>query len=117
MDLTRLKQKISSGNAEAFYDSAEWLEVRKGIIALDHHQCAKCGKIFRDDSEAVVHHVAHLKDRPELALAARNPATGERQLITLCRSCHAKEHPENWRPKPWWRHGPRKERLTEERWD
>lgn len=46
--------------------------------------CKKRG-LFR--KATIVHHIKHLKDRPDLALDENN-------LISLCGSCHDIVHPE-----------------------
>lgn len=59
-----------------------------------------------------MHHVKHLKDRPDLALSIWDSETGERQLETLCKFCHEEEHPESLR-----QFKPMATPLTLERWD
>ena len=57
------------------------------------------------------HHVKHLRQRPDLALSIWDPDTGARQLVTVCKACHEREHPESLR-----RSVPAAP-LTAERWD
>lgn len=61
---------------------------------------------------SIVHHVKHLRDRPDLALSIWDPETGERQLLTVCKWCHEAEHPEALTPQR-----PKKEPVTQERWE
>ena len=74
---------------------------------------ARCAKQKADTAKAtIVHHVKHLKDRPDLALSIIDPDTGERQLITVCKRCHEELHPESQQQTI------SKEKFeTEERWD
>ena len=60
----------------------------------------------------LVHHVKRLKDRPDLALSIIDPATGERQLISVCKDCHEMLHPESQR-----QFFPKEPPVTVERWD
>lgn len=85
---------------------------RIGILRMDLGECQLCKARGRYRKAALVHHVQHLKDRPDLALSAFDPDTGRRQLVSLCRSCHEEQHPERMR-----RTAPKPEPLTEERWD
>jgi 5-methylcytosine-specific restriction endonuclease McrA len=70
-----------------FYLSAAWLHKRDKILERDHYECQKHKKQGRFAKATCVHHIKHLKDRPDLALADDN-------LISLCDSCHNEEHPE-----------------------
>ena len=60
----------------------------------------------------IVHHIKHLRQRPDLALSVFDPDTGARQLETLCKRCHELEHPESQR-----QYAPQTPPLTAERWD
>ena len=93
-----------------FYNSQEWHELSDKIRKYDHYQCTLCGSSRRP---LIVHHVKHLKDRPDLALKMYDPGTGERQLITVCKRCHEKLHPESLKENQ----AKIKEIITEERWE
>lgn len=87
--------------------------MRKEVLDLDHNECQVCRNCHRVGPADLVHHVKHLKDRPDLALSIFDPDTGKRQLLSVCRACHEILHPERMR----------REKisivplLTEERWD
>lgn len=109
--LIKLCSLIEDGRQDNFYAWHCWKRVAAYVKRLDNFECQHCklsGKFSRGE---IVHHVKHLTDRPELALSVFDPETGERQLITLCRECHEREHPE--RLKPFALAAP----LTSERWD
>ena len=107
----KLLELINSGKADTFYSWTEWLKLRKKVMQMDHHECQICKAKGRYSRGYIVHHVKHLKDRPDLALCIADPDTGERQLITVCKRCHEDLHPESKQQcTP-------KEYLTEERWD
>lgn len=92
----------------AFYKSKEWKKLRAAVLKLDHYECQQCKKEGRYSKAQTVHHVHHVKDRPDLALTYMHE--GKRNLVSLCRECHNKAHPEKFRK---WE---RKEPLTPERW-
>lgn len=100
-------------DAEAlrFYKSSAWQRKRQEVLALDRYECQRCKARGKYNKATIVHHVKHLKDRPDLALSIYDGE--ERQLVSLCKSCHEDEHPEaqmqnkNKFVKP----------LTDERWD
>ena len=71
----------------AFYRSGAWLLKRKSILIRDNNECQKCKSKGRYSKAECVHHVKHLKDREDLALADNN-------LLSLCYVCHNEEHPE-----------------------
>lgn len=114
MRLKQLVALIAQGNEARFYDWPEWDARRGDALKLDKGECFLCRIRRKRYRKAVlVHHVKHLKDRPDLALSLFDPDTGERQLVSLCRSCHEDEHPERrWRKATAFRSP-----VTEERWD
>lgn len=110
--LAQLRQLIADGKEAAFYSWTEWLQLRRDVLALDRFECQHCKERGKYSRAQIVHHVKHLRDRPDLALSAFDPDTGERQLVSLCKSCHELEHPEAMRQT-----APKKPVLTMERWD
>jgi len=98
----------------SFYKWTRWEEVRADVLRLDHYECQRCKlKYHRYRRATTVHHVNHLKTRPDLALDIyyHNPAThcDERNLLSLCHDCHEEVHG--------WRIPACQDPLTEERWD
>lgn len=111
--LAQLRQLIAEGREARFYWWPEWKTVRAEVLRLDRYECQRCRRKFgRYRRARIVHHVKHLRDRPDLALSIWDESTGERQLESLCKSCHEVEHPESQR-----RSGIRHEPITAERWD
>lgn len=111
--LIQLRAMLENGTSDRFYDWPEWAQVRIDVLNLDNHECQICKHYGRVGPSDLVHHVKPLKTRPDLALSVFDPDTGERQLITVCRSCHEVLHPERMRRKNIVFVPP----LTEERWD
>ena len=102
---------IETGQEHRFYISAAWIRRAAKVRRLDRNECALCRSRGRYARGEIVHHVKHLKDRPDLALEIFDPDTGERQLVTLCKRCHEEMHPDALRSaQP-------QSKLTEERWD
>ncbi len=72
---------------KTFYDSAAWKRTRERTLRRDKYMCVECRRYGRMREAVDVHHIKHLEDAPELALDPRN-------LISLCRACHNRQHPE-----------------------
>lgn len=108
-------QQCAEHDPHAFYIWGRWLQVRKEVLALDHYECQLCrAKYQRYRRADTVHHINHLKARPDLALEiwVDDPVTHtkKRNLVSLCHDCHEEVH--DFRIKK-----PEEEPLTEERWD
>jgi len=111
MRLLELNQLIAAGQEAKFYDWTEWDHTREAVLNLDNHECQRCKTLKRRYRKAVlVHHVKHLKERPDLALSVWDG--NQRQLVSLCRACHEDVHPERR-----WRKAVKREYVTAERWD
>lgn len=78
---------------KAFYHTAAWTRVRLLALQRDGYLCQDCldkvkrGEAFRVNPADTVHHIISLEAAPELGLCLDN-------LRSICRDCHAKEHPE-----------------------
>ena len=110
--LAQLVGLIQTGNSHKFYGWQEWLCLRSEVLRLDNWECKLCKSRGRHCPAVIVHHVKHLQDRPDLALSVWDPVTGERQLVSVCKRCHKRLHPESQRP-----FARRRPPVTEERWD
>lgn len=110
--LERLRQYLDAGTEARFYWSSPWQRLRSYVLDLDRHECQICKARGRYSRADIVHHVKHLRERPDLALSVYDPDTGERQLISVCKACHEAEHPEALR-----RLDSKSPALTPERWD
>lgn len=113
MTLQHIIDLINADSTELFYVSAAWLKLRSEVMKYDHYECQLCKKQGRYRRGVLVHHVKHLRDRPDLALSIYDPETGERQLITVCKQCHEEQHPEALQPRIL----KKCEQITPERWD
>jgi len=78
---------------DAFYASPQWRRKRELILRRDGYRCQECRRYGRITQATTVHHIQHLEDRPDLALVSSN-------LVSLCRACHAKAHPEKGGARP-----------------
>lgn len=111
--LLQLQALIAAGTSDRFYDWPEWEALREDVLRTDCRECQLCKARGRFRRAVLVHHVKHLRDRPDLALSVCDEETGERQLISLCRSCHEEVHPERMRRRDCVPVPP----VTVERWD
>ena len=110
--LNKLLLWIEKGEEHRFYLTGWWKAICKEVKRIDRNECQICRNVHkRFRRGTLVHHVKHLKDRPDLALSIFDPDTGERQLVLVCKQCHEDEHPESLR-----RISPVLP-VTEERWD
>ena len=109
--LAHLVALLASGKENTWYNSGDWQAVRDAVKRIDH-ECIICKTAGRHSVTRYVHHVKHLRDRPDLALSIYDPDTGERQLICVCKQCHELLHPESQR-----QYRPSKPPITAERWD
>ena len=110
--LAELAALLSAGQEYKFYSWPEWRGLRAEVLRLDHYECQHCKAAGRYSRGYIVHHVKHLRERPDLALSVVDPDTGARQLETLCKHCHELEHPESQR-----QFQPQAPPITAERWD
>lgn len=110
--LTRLMALLSAGKENVWYNSGDWKAVKAAVRKIDHDDCLICKAMGRRRAAHIVHHVRHLRDRPDLALSIYDPDTGARQLISVCKDCHEMLHPEAQR-----QYRPHGKPVTEERWD
>lgn len=70
-----------------FYKTMAWRRKRLEILERDNYECQLCKREGKYNKGNTVHHIQHMEDRPDLALADDN-------LLTVCEACHNKEHPE-----------------------
>lgn len=102
---------LSEGKENLWYNTEPWKSWRAKVLQIDHHDCVMCKSKGKARRATIVHHVKHLKDRPDLALSIWDPDTGERQLISVCKHCHELLHPESQKKCVV------KQPITAERWD
>lgn len=87
MFLKKLLRWIEEDKIIRFYQSRQWRQVRAKRLALDNFECQLCKVDGKYHKAETVHHIEHVKDRPTRALDITN-------LVSLCKRCHNKEHPE-----------------------
>ena len=112
MRTEELAKLIEQGKEHSFYTSVLWGRTRETVLKLDRYECQLCKAKGRYARAEIVHHVRHLKDRPDLALSIWDPETGDRQLLSVCKACHEREHPESLV-----QFEPKAQPMTAERWD
>lgn len=94
MNVEKIKQLLDTGKEINFYMSSAWQTLAAKVRRMDRYECQLCKARGRYSRGVIVHHVKHLRDRPDLALSIYDPDTGERQLLTVCKKCHEEQHPE-----------------------
>lgn len=111
MNLTSEIRKLESQNRlYMFYKSHEWQELRAAILFADHYECVGCRSQARISPAVTVHHVNEVRRRPELALSeyyTDDAGKRQRNLLSLCASCHNEAHERRAKPKP---------KINVERW-
>ena len=90
--MDKLTDLIAQGREGEFYRSRTWKRVAHEVRQIDRNECQLCKACGRYSRGEIVHHIKHLRDRPDLAMDIYDPITGERQLITVCKRCHEREH-------------------------
>lgn len=69
-----------------YYYGENWEQQRKLVLKRDGHHCQSCG-ISENGREHDVHHIIPFR---EFGLKRYKEANNLENLLTLCRSCHAK---------------------------
>ena len=88
---------IEIDKLERFYQTEEWKKLRLEVLEYFHNECQHCLKRGRYSKAKCVHHVNHVKNRPDLALSryfVDEKGQKQLQLVPLCDTCHNLEHPE-----------------------
>lgn len=109
--LKKLVTLISAGKTDLFYSWQIWQRTRVAVFALDNYECQYCKAAGKYSRAEIVHHVKHLRDRPDLALTVYDG--DERQLVSCCKKCHELQHPESLKSIQL----SQKNFITTERWD
>ena len=110
-----LKDMIASDRVVLFYNRSAWKHLSRTVMEYDRFECQECKKKGKYKKADLVHHVNHLKDRPDMALTFWYEENGERKrnLVSVCRDCHETVcHPERMQAAD-----VREKFETEERWD
>lgn len=81
----QIRQLITEGRLEEFYNSKGWRRLSHRIIHEAHYECRMCREQHRLTRAVLAHHVKHLRDYPELAYEPSN-------LMPLCYDCHERIH-------------------------
>lgn len=88
---------MTKDEAQRFYESKEWRRLRKIVLKMDKYECQECKTVGRYTKATTVHHVNHLRNKPDMALNIFDEL-GNRNLISVCRECHETVcHPERMR--------------------
>ena len=114
-----INRLIQEDKLYKFYKSREWRQLRQEVLDDEHNECVNCREKYGRITAAVtVHHVNHVKDRPDLALSRYyTDINGEQQpnLVALCGRCHNEVHPEKIH-KANNKKNKKKEKINDEKW-
>lgn len=92
-----IEQLIRDNQMYKFYKSRSWIELKNSVMEEFHHECGRCRAKGKITKAVTVHHINHVKDRPDLALSEYyidDNGNKQRNLIPLCARCHNEVHPE-----------------------
>ena len=70
-----------------FHCTKQWRKKRRYILQRDGYRCQICKRYGINTDAKIVHHIQEVEERPDLKFCNDN-------LISLCPSCHNKQHPE-----------------------
>jgi len=110
---SEIKELIKKDNLHKFYTDRAWRRLRQQVLKMDKYECQKHKARGQYRRATHVHHVNHVKNRPDLAMSLLYEDENgviRRNLISVCSECHELEHPERMR-----KYEPKKP-ITEERW-
>lgn len=89
-----LKKLILEGKVSKFYESRQWKQLSRQVIAEYHGECFLCRQQKKLTRAVLVHHVRPLREYPELAYSRTYRDKGGEyiQLMPLCFECHERIH-------------------------
>lgn len=94
---TYIRRLIKANRIIDFYKSDDWLELKAEVLEHFHNECQRCLEKGKVTFAQCVHHVNHVKKRPDLALSKYyidDKGNKQYNLLPLCNACHNIEHPE-----------------------
>lgn len=108
--LQRIKRLMDSPRQVKFYQSPEWVRMRRHVLERHNNECEICRSRGKYAKATMVHHVWHVTKHPELSLSEYYYSGGKAhaQLLALCHPCHEAVHQH--------RHAKKCEPITPERW-
>lgn len=97
-----LRNLISEGKVSKFYESRQWKQLSRQVIAEYHGECFLCRQQKKLTKAVLVHHVRPLREYPELAYSRTYQDKGGEyiQLMPLCFDCHERIHRRGAYAKP-----------------
>lgn len=90
-----LQQLIADDRFDLFYNSRAWRQLAREVKQAQNSECQRCKARGRYTPAKIVHHVQHLRDRPDLAYSRfylDEKGNKHRQLVALCFPCHEEAH-------------------------
>lgn len=93
-----IKRLAKENKMYKFYTSRSWQRIANQVRKEQHNECQICKANGRYTKANVVHHVNHIRKRPDLAYSKTYTdadGTDKPQLICLCHNCHEIIHDRN----------------------
>lgn len=95
LTVEQIKKLIEDNRLDIFYNSKYWRRFSKEVKREQNNECQICKSKGRYSPAKILHHVKHLKDRPDLAYSRYyidENGVKQRQLLAVCFKCHEEEH-------------------------
>jgi len=105
---------LNEGKDCVFYNSRGWRNLAREIKRSHNNECQLCKKRGKVSPAHTVHHVKHLRERPDLAysrLYEDENGNKQVQLLSVCFTCHELIHGRLTKAEP-----KRKQFINQERW-
>lgn len=90
-----IQKLIADDRLDIFYNSRYWRRLALKVKRAQKNECQCCKARGRYAQAKIVHHVQHLRDRPDLAYSRfylDEQGNKHRQLVALCFPCHEEAH-------------------------
>lgn len=113
MTTAQIVDLIATGRTAEFYNDRQWRRLAHDVKSEQHGECQYCKARGIYTPARYVHHVMHLKRRPDLAYErfyVDEQGQLQRNLVACCWACHEEQHPDRFQLR---KAAPQ---LNEERW-
>lgn len=95
LTIGQIKELIENNRLDIFYNSKYWRRFSHEVKREQNNECQMCKSKGRYAPAKILHHVNHLRERPDLAYSRYyTDEKGERhrQLLAVCFRCHEELH-------------------------
>lgn len=95
LTVEQIKKLIEDNRLDIFYNSKFWRRFSRKVKQEQNNECQICKSRGKYSPAKILHHVKHLKERPDLAYSryyTDENGAKHRQLLAVCFSCHEELH-------------------------